>query len=682
MSPLKTPLLYAALTACLAVDNIYAHANSPEQIDIEQLPLPPVVQSLEPGSCNRFVNFHDTGCIGQTTGLQGGNFLPDGRHVMATVKFAGAPAAPDPRSIYQGQQLIVIKTDGTFFPNGDSWKCLTCGVPENQAIGLDPHDTKKWGYPQAFKDGTRALAGHYIVECERDFPLVSDDCGPQQIHIYPIRMENTEEGTGRGAALRELRIHPDDTHIGVNVFSTSGGKLGQTAYIGRLHFNSSPTTGLPLASRYDIVSVNQLLDPNSPQPVSVQGDELFINNSAISIGELRGFSGTGAEVVYIGYPHESCNIDVFAANLRTGAVRRLTTHPGYVDPVQFSPDDASIITMDTRGNSRVNFMSGMRSIPPVLDLLTATACASVRNNGQRRFFQPWLLGAQGDYSPHPARELNAASTGRPGTGAINDPEWNGRADPWFSPDGTQILYWQAQTRAPACGSPNPLPCYPSHETGNRKERLMLATLGDRAPISTNKTLTTPAPDTIPWALPYNPGTTPQNRPQPPPGTYNLPAPSSGTATVHLTSPYPSPNQALTSIHITYHNFSSDNNQTFLTGTQNATLLPTNSPTLTRLHWTSDLHSTDRDGRVHASQLTSLGGFELSIDAMTNIFHATGTLKTVVGGREWEQPAEGQGVGAEEPESAKKGGFLGPFSGWWVSADRGREADERRQQILT
>ena len=37
-------------------------------------------------------------------------------------------AAPDPASIYTGVQLILLKISGAF-PNGDQWKCITCGVP-------------------------------------------------------------------------------------------------------------------------------------------------------------------------------------------------------------------------------------------------------------------------------------------------------------------------------------------------------------------------------------------------------------------------------------------------------------------------------------------------------------------------------------------------------------------------
>jgi hypothetical protein len=213
-------------------------------------------------------------------------------------------------------------------------------------------------YPQAFPGGKRVLTGSSILDCGQSL-LVSEKCGPEQVFIYPVCLEDKKDGSGPGASLRELRLHPDGLHIGFNVFSFLGGRLGQSAYVGRLQFNPSPSTASPSGPRYDLVHVNQLYDPNAPQPLSNNGYQILINRDAIAIGELRGFSGTGQEVLDLGYPHESCNIDVFAAHLTTGKVRRLTSHPGYADPVQMSADDQSIVIMDTRGNDRTASVAGL-----------------------------------------------------------------------------------------------------------------------------------------------------------------------------------------------------------------------------------------------------------------------------------------------------------------------------------
>jgi hypothetical protein len=361
--------------------------------------------------------------------------------------------------------------------------------------------------------------------------LIVEECGPNQVFIYPIRMEDKLDGSGPGASLRELLLHPDGLHIGFNVFSLTGDRLGQTAYIGRLRFNASPSTGSPSDPRYDLVDINQLYNTNAPQPLSTNGDELIINQDAIIIGELRGFSGTGQEVLHLGYPYESCNIDVFAAHLTTGKVRRLTSHPGYVDPVQMSADDQSIVIRDNRGNDRTTFMAGLRGVPPIVDQITTMACSSVRNNGDRRFFQPYLLDRHGDHDGYYGQEINAASSGVPGSGAVDDPEWNGRADPWFSPDGTRIVYWQAKTVSPACGGENPLPCYNSTEPGGRTERVMFAHLTSRSPIEARQVL--PMPRTIPWAVPYVVRDSAPLRPYPKEGSYTLKSQVSGYASVSL-----------------------------------------------------------------------------------------------------------------------------------------------------
>lgn len=632
----KTLTLWAAFLSRVQSQFLHQNANlgppglGSEPISIQDVPLPPVVETAEPGACSYSINPHDTGCIGQTTGLQAGSFLPDGSQVLATVNFTGAPAAPDQRHIYDGQQLIILKVDGTTFPNGDPWKCLTCGVPRRNALDGFPSD---YAYPQAFRDGKRALAGSFIVGCG-DFQLDSEDCEPEELRVYPIRLENRADGTGPGAMIRELRLHPDNVHIGFNVFDFTAGKLGQMAYFARLHLNAKPRKGSSFGPRYDLVHVNQLYDPNASQPLTAVGGQLVINNSAIDIGELRGFSGTGKEVLYLGYPAESCNIDVFAADLGSGAVRRLTSHPGYVDPVQMSPDDKSIVIMDTRGNDRTNFMAGLRGIPPILDQITTTACSSVRNNGARRFFQPHLLDQFGDREAqgYYGQEINSASSGQPGSGGIDDPEWNGRADPWFSPDGTKIVYWQAKTVPPACGGENPLPCSNSTEPGGRTERILIAHLTSRSPIEPNPV--EERADYVPWAVPHIPGSPSSTRAYLSEGNYTLRGLAHGSANVMLIED--ESRTHLETIRVEYHNFSNDGIG-FLKETQQATE-KIKDFTINHLDWSSNLTF---QGHGNASQVTSPGGFHLTIDVLKNIFEANGSLVTVVNGTKFTQPANAQ-----------------------------------------
>ncbi|KAM0548768.1 hypothetical protein ACHAPJ_009764 [Fusarium lateritium] len=99
--------------------------------------------------------------------------------------------------------------------------------------------------------------------------------------------------------------------------------------------------------------------------------------------------------------------------------------------------------------------------PPLVDLVGGILPATSRNSGVRRFFEPYLLDRFGDRGNYYGQRINGDNKGVPGSGTINDPEWNGMADPRWSPDSRQLVYWQTHTVSPACGGLNPLPCYKS-----------------------------------------------------------------------------------------------------------------------------------------------------------------------------------------------------------------------------
>ncbi|KAI0897120.1 hypothetical protein F4806DRAFT_423326 [Annulohypoxylon nitens] len=598
---------------------------APEAIEVVELPLPPVAT----GSCTPEINPQRTGCITQGLygeGFQSGSFLPDGKHIVASVTFTGAPAAPDPASIYDGQQIILLKTDGTVFPNGDPWKCVTCGVPEGNAIGRND----AFDYPNAFYDGKRLLVGTNIIDCG-NYSLTSTDCTPERTFIYPIRWNVTPDGSGAGGAIRELRLHPDNVHLGFNAFLIIDGATSEYGYFSRLEFNPSPTTGEPLAPRYDLVNVTTLYSPNNTPPFTVDGDQLILHPLSNTVGELRGFSGRGTEVSFIGYSVESCNIDVYAVELATGSVRRLTAHPEYVDPVDISPDDQWTVVMDTRGSNRQMFMSGMRGVPPLIDMIATSIAATTRNNHQRRFFEPYLIDRYGDRGDYFGQKINEAGSGVPGSGAINDPEWNGRADPKWSPDGTQIVYWQDMTASPACGGVNPLPCYNSTEPGGRYVRFMLATLTSRKPYSLPQV--EPVSDVVPWGTPYVPGVVPPAPSPIPQGTYTLKGNASGSAEVTIVDHTNS--SSIKSVAVRYTDYS-DDGINFINGYENYTR--TNpSATVEVADWYSDLV---RTGDTHSTKKTSPDGFHISEDILENIFEANGTLTTTIDGVEYLQPANG------------------------------------------
>ncbi|CAG8110716.1 unnamed protein product [Penicillium olsonii] len=597
---------------------------APEPIEVFELPLPPVISNTTEGSCTTDINPHGTGCIHQVFDeFQAGDFTPDGKHVIVNVEFVGAPAAPNPASIYSGEQAILIKADGTTFPNGDTWKCLSCGVPASNARSLDPERD----YPHVARNGKQALWGHNIIDCG-DFALTSSQCTPNRTHIYPIHWPTSVDGSGKGGIPREMRLHPDDTHMGWSSFTSTG---GQFAYFGRLQFNPSPKDGIPLAPRYDLVNVNVLIQSHGVGPIMANGTELQLHDEAISVGELRGFSGSGDEILYIGSPREANNIDVFAIHVTTGAVRRLTSHPEYIDPLAFSHDNNWFVGMDTRGSNRQMWMSGMRYIPPLIDLVTVTAASSTRNNGARRFFQPVLIDRYGDRDTYFGQGVNVAGNGS--SGSVNDPNWNGRADPAFSPDSTKITFWQAIVASPDCGGVNPLVCPVSTADGGRTYRVMLAHLTKRSPQQPAPIFQ--IPDKIPWATPFPPGASAPDQYHLPAGNYTLRGKVQGVAHAIITS---NPETGgYRSVSVRYEDYS-DVKGYVINGTESVTSINTpTDPWEVKLEWYSDLHET---GVVTATKKTGPGGFHLSTNAQTNLFKADGTLTTTIDGVVYEQPANG------------------------------------------
>ena len=573
----------------------------PEPVEIIELPLPPVAPSNDTGACTADVNPRGTGCIGKVfDAFQAGDFTPDGEHVVVNIWFVGAPAGDDdPARIYDGEHLIAVRTNGGSFSNGDPWKCLTCGVPAENAVSLDPERN----YPHVFRSGEKVLWGHNIIECGGE-QVASEACTPEKTFIYPIYWP---DGSGTGGVPREMRLHPDDVHMGWSSFTNTG---GQFAYFGRLEFNESPETGELKAPRYDLVDVNLLVRPGEEGLFIVNGTELQLNEDGITVGELRGFSGSGDEILYIGAPRESNNIDVFSVHIETGAVRRLTSHPEYTDPVAFSADNEWFVAMDTRGSDRQMWMSGMRHIPPLNDIVSVSVASSTRNNGPRRFFQPILI----------------------------DPNWNGRADPAFSLDSTQIVYWQALVIPPSCGGDNPLPCPDSTAPGGRTYRVMLANLTSRKPAEPAQVFN--PPDVIPWATKYEAGMKlPEIKIGPPPGNYTLRGRVAGVASVSF-----SPGDGAVAglgltgtVSVIYDGYE-DVEGYVLDGSEEVSVsVSEDNPWNNRIDWYSDLVQT---GKVEGTKLTSDDGFHLEIDVMVNIFNANGTLTTTLDGTVYTQPENG------------------------------------------
>ena len=105
--------------------------------------------------------------------------------------------------------------------------------------------------------------------------------------------------------------------------------------------------------------------------------------------------------------------------------------------------------------------------------------------------------------------------------------------------------------------------------------------------------------------------------------------------------YDAANQKLTTVAVTYHDFSDDDTRV-LNGTEQVGTQPV-STYVTHIDWQSDLHQTVTEpgaAPLTVTKLTSPGGFSLTISLLDNLFDATGTITTTVGDQSYRQPANG------------------------------------------
>ncbi len=581
-----------------------------QKVSLAQLPVPPTAPSAEPGSCTTEVNPRGTGCTDPGWGALGsiGTYWPDSNLTLVGVRFAGAPAE-GPAAAFTGPQVLLVRTDGTTFPNGDGYKCLTCGQPaptRPAGMSTDASNSVELTYPiNGFRDGKRALAGTNIIDCG-EYRFADNRCTADRIRIYPLQWN---PGDGRPGTLREPRLNPDDVHIGFSYAAQREDQYEQIPFMGELVFD-------PAGNRYTVTDVRALHNPAPQyQPYLIDGDELKFNPAGM-IGEFRGWTPDGTAALGIQH-HQSGSIDAWATDNTTGASRALTPFAGYTDPMATSPDGRYLLAEQVIGSGRVDFLAGIPGIPPILEQMPTTGHISgIRNNGQRRFFTPYLVDLQtGD-----SQQVNAGG----------DPNWNAAADPAWLADSTGAVWAENLVTAPACGGANPLPCPESSEPGGRHSRVMIARFDDIAPTAPQPVAE--APDAA-WGVEHRPGDPLPPRPHLPAGTYTLRGTEQGSAQVVITE---NPDKTMiTAISVSYTGYS-DGDGIILDGTESVS-----KPGVIGfepLTWHSDLKVS---GAHTGSRTTSEpGGFTMGPETLRNNFQATGTMTTTLDGHTYTQPANG------------------------------------------
>jgi hypothetical protein len=571
---------------------------------IQELPVPPTAPAT--GCTNA------TGCVSGAWGALGSpGFFWNPHYVLLGVTYAGAPAAPDPASIYSGPQVLLEKTDGTTFPNGDAWKCLTCGVPASNEQGVITSDFT-YPPPHALPGDKKVLVGNGILQCGNgrvNYAVTDPRCTAADTQIYPIYWDGTPLGAPPSATSplgngREWRLSPDGVHLAWDsLFVINRISFGENEFEGTLQFD-------PADQRYNLTDVYFL-----PQATAwvVKGDGRLQFNPTAMIGELRGWSSDGKSILGI-QSYESDSIDAWATSLATGRSVPLTNHAEYTDPMFMSPNGRWMINEEVAGSGRLDFISAMQGIPPITDLLTTAYVSGIRNNQNRRFFLPWLVSPATGQS----EQINAGG----------DPNWNAAADPVWLADSNGVV-WAENL---ACGAnPTPHQCAASSEPGGRNSRVMIA----RFPTLPPSKALVPAPisNTAPakWAVPYTGQTLAPSVPFLPAGTYTIKGHARGFATVVVTDN--SAGTGIQSIQATYYDYSQDGRHV-INGTESVQ----NDSTPGNVTWNEGL---TLSGRQQGTKVTSPGGFTLGLATeFENIFLATGTMTTTIDGQTYTQPATG------------------------------------------
>ena len=159
--------------------------------------------------------------------------------------------------------------------------------------------------------------------------------------------------------------------------------------------------------------------------------------------------------------------------------------------------------------------------------------------------------------------------------------------------------------------------------------MLVARFTSRKPLSLKPLA--PVSDDVAWGTPYVPGTPLPKFTPIPEGTYTLRGRVTGLATVIFKNG--DDQRGLKTISVTYKDYS-DEQDNIINGTEEVTRLPSSKPTVFALDWHSNLV---QSGKTHGIKITSPDGFKTSIDALINIFEATGTLTTTIDGKTYTQP---------------------------------------------
>ena len=577
-------------------------------VQLSELPVPPTAPSDTAGSCTTAINPHGTGCVSGSWGALGSpGFFWDAHYVLLGVTFSGAPTS-GPSSVYTGQQVLLVRTDRKKFPNGDPWKCLTCGVSPDSEQGIVTSD---FTYPpaHALPGDHQVLVGNGILQCGTGtltYDVTDSRCNPANTQILPIYWGNSPLGSGDSGPERP-RVAAQPRRCPPRMESAGNQpELLQRVRLRRptdIEHGQNPVRPDQRFVRYPTprhMWHRETRCPSEPRQM---------------IGELRGWTSDGKSILGI-QSSESDSIDAWATSLATGKAEQLTRPRRVHRPDVHVPERQ----MAARGASPRLGSTGLHlwhGGSPGGHRPAAHDRVRLRNSQQLEpALLPALVGLSGQRRTR-SEQVNA----------FGDPNWNAAADPVWLADSTAVVWAENlacganPSRTSAAIRPSPV---------DRNSRVMIA----RFSLKPSKaTPPKPISDTVPWGIPYTPGQAfPASTPSLPAGTYSLHGKVRGTATVVVTANATQD----TSIGVTYANFTDRPGYT-INGTESVQLSGS-SPFTATVTWQEDLALS---GLHNGTKVTSPDGFTLGASVLLqNNFQATGTMTTTIDGQTYTQPANG------------------------------------------
>lgn len=373
---------------------------------------------------------------------------------------------------FDGMQIASVA------PDGDDFRCLTCAISPGSPPLMKPI---------AFDDGRRVLVRvgnqtpftngtHAVLECSPSVAQCDEpELVPVEVPADPLIIQPQ----------REFRVAPGGDRVGLTQMRAN--RRGDPTYV-------AIVAGLRRdGDRY-------VLD--DPRVVSDRG-------------ELKQFAPDGGTVYISEFVEgpEAGNGDVMAIDLTTGESNRVTTYPDYDEPVEPSPVSEWLTVGSARGAVIFEPLAQVRR-PNVIGAALSPLALYLFNTYRDELLEPWLITARGEANGELGVLLNPGSI---------EAGWEGRMIPNWNPDGTRIVFWEADSASTAG----------SADAGSR---LVVSTVDGLGPGGERPVPTTPDLGWAPRLAGYAPGGPyiPESRDGAASGRMDVTVTSAGALTIDVT----------------------------------------------------------------------------------------------------------------------------------------------------